>query len=108
MRLIASSDAIAAFERPCAIRREDVAFAFGEPFDRVAAAAGAQQLVADDRIDHAAAARDGPACGDELVELADAFLQQIADARGVIVEQIGGSARLDVLRQHEHRDVGML
>ena len=43
---------------------------------------------------------------DELADVGDAVLQQVADAAGVAGEQLGGVALLDVLRQHEDADVG--
>ena len=82
--------------------RQHFALAIAQPLDRIARGAARTQLFGDHRIDDAAAGGDRAARGDELVELADALLQQIADTGGVVVEQVGRRARFDVLRQDEH------
>ena len=42
-----------------------------------------------------------------IADVEDALLEQVADALGVLFEQPQRVARLDVLRQHEHADVGV-
>ena len=42
---------------------------------------------------------------EELGDVGDAVLEQVADAARVADEQLGGVALLDVLREHEDRDV---
>ena len=45
---------------------------------------------------------------DEHRRREDALFEEVADAFGVGVEQPHGVGRLDVLRQHEHGDVGVI
>ena len=42
------------------------------------------------------------------VDVGDAVLEQVADARGVVGEQLARVGLLDVLREHEHADPGQL
>ena len=46
--------------------------------------------------------------GDELVDVADPVLEQVADALGGVGQQLHRQAELDVLREHEHADAGVL
>ena len=45
---------------------------------------------------------------DEHRDVEDALLEQVADALGVLLEQPQRVARLDVLGEHQHADVGVL
>ena len=45
---------------------------------------------------------------DELVEVADPFLEQVAQAGHAVDQQLEGVVLLDVLGEHHHTDVGML
>src|ERR1700754_1701564 len=53
----------------------------------------------------AATRRDG---GHELLDVAHPVLEQVADAAGLVCEQLAGVQLLDVLRQHEDREPGHL
>ena len=55
----------------------------------------------------------GPACGDpfyrvnELGDVPHTILEQVADARGVVSDQLEHVGRLEVLREDEHRRARM-
>ena len=81
---------------------EHVAFARGEGGDRVAAAA--QELLHDVGVEDAAARRDGLQGGEELVDLGDAILEQVAQRAGSGRRQVVEVGDLDVLAQQQ--DIG--
>ncbi len=67
------------------------------------------QLPDDFRIDHRGAFGHPVQGVDELLDVADAFLEQIADARTVRrVEQVLGVGALDVLAEHQDGQVRLL
>ena len=43
---------------------------------------------------------------DEDRDVADALLEQVADALGVVADQVDGVGLLEVLREHEHAGLG--
>jgi len=75
----------------------------GEPL--VAPAAG-EKLTYHLGIEHGPARGDLADRRDEVAYIGDAILEQIADARGPRLEQLGAVTLLDVLREHEHAKVG--
>ena len=86
---------------------EHLALARGERGERVVAPVPGEQRRDDDRVDRRAAVRDAPHGADELLDVADAVLEQVAGALGRVGEQLHREAELDVLREHEHADRGV-
>ena len=87
---------------------EHLALARGQLVERILAPAAADQLRDERGIEGGAAVRNAPHRADELVDIGDAVLQQVADALGALREQLHRVRRLDVLRQHEHADARVL
>ena len=77
-------------------QREHVAFARRERGERVADALAAEHARDDLRIERGAAGRDAADRGQELVEVGDAVLEQVADALRVVAEQLQRSLQLRV------------
>jgi hypothetical protein len=88
-------------------QREDLLLAGGQPGQRVASVP--DQLPYDLGVDDGAALGH-PAHGvDELLDVADAFLEEIADAGAFAgVEQILDVAALDVLAEHQDGQTGVV
>ena len=99
---------MAALDRPSAMRSSTSRSRGREPLERVAPpAAGAG---AGRRPRGRARCRPWPTRShrvDELADVGDAVLQQVADAAAVAGEQLGGVALLDVLGEHEHGRLGV-
>ena len=73
---------MAVFDRPSAISRSTSRLARAEPLERVAAAAAGEQLRHDLGVERGAAGGD-PAQGlDELADVRDPVLEQVARRRG--------------------------
>ena len=85
------------------MQREHVALAVGQVVERRAAVAADERLH-DLRVERGAAGRDALDGVDELAHVAHAVLEQVADARRVVADELEHVRRLEVLRQHEHRD----
>src|SRR5439155_14366412 len=63
----------------------------------------------DDRgIDHRLSVADPPQCVHENCDVEDALLEQVADPLWMVLEQADCVARLNVMREDEHADLGML
>ena len=60
----------------------------------------AHQLAHDERVEHGAARGHGRERAEEVVEVADPVLEQVADAAVAGREQVVGVGDLDVLREH--------
>ena len=95
--------AIARFERPSAIsertsRSRSVSSSSSER------AAPADEALDDLRVEGRAAGRDALDGVDELGDVAHAVLEQVADARGVVADELEHVGRLEVLGEDEHRD----
>ncbi len=86
-------------------QREHVAFAGSEGGERGGARAGAKQLGYDFRIKRGAARGDAAQGGNELVNVGDPVLQQVADARRAAgrryAKQFCCIPGLDVLGEHQ-------
>ena len=76
--------------------------------ERVVVAPAAEELRDDVGVDDGAAVRDAADGGEELVELDDPVLEQVAEALGAVAEERERVARLDDLREDEHPDLRML
>ena len=100
-----SSDAMPEFERPCGHVLEHLALARRERVDGVVAAAAADELGDDRRVERRAALPHAPYGGGELAHVGDAVLEQVADSLGAFGEELHRVRRLDVLREHEHADI---
>jgi hypothetical protein len=61
-------------------QREHLPFAWRERGQGVGAAAGAEELADDFRVEHGAALRDAGDGLDEVADVGDAVLEQVADA----------------------------
>ena len=66
------------------------------------------QALDDLRVQGRAAARDGVQRRDQLVDLADPFLQQVAEPGDAVGKQVERVVLLDVLREDEHAGLGEL
>ena len=84
-------------------RREDLALARREARQRVVGAVADHELGDDLRVERRAAAGDPPQGVHELADVADAVLQQVADAAGPVGEELRRVLPLDVLAQDEDR-----
>ena len=100
-----SPAAIAPLERPSAISRSTSRSLRGQPLQRVLSTAADQQLADDLGVERRAARRHAAQGLDELADIRDPVLQQVADAAGVPGDQLDGVGLLDVLGQHQHRDL---
>ncbi len=84
-----------------------LAFSGCQPAERLGRARLSEQCLDHERIQHR------PTCGDlvhrlaELVEVRNAFLQQIAAGRGTAVQQPRHVVGIRVLRQDNHPDIRM-
>jgi len=76
---------------------EHLAFLGGEPGQRVGVPAAGEQLPYDLGVECGSARGDAPGRLDELVDVGDAVLEQVADGPGVAGEQFGRVPLLDEL-----------
>ena len=98
-----SCAAIARFDRPSAISPQHLALAVGQLVEQSAAAA-ADEARDHGRVEGRAARRHALDGVDELGDVAHAVLEQVADAGGVVADQLEHVGRLEVLREDEDRD----
>ena len=70
-------------------------------------ASASEQPRDDARVDDRLAVRQPPERVDEDRGIADALLEQVAGALGILLEESHREARLDVLGEHEHADLGV-
>ena len=103
-----SAAAIAAFERPSAIRPSTSRSRAVRRLERVLAPAAAEQQRDDLGVERRAAARHAPDSVGERVHVRHAILEQVAGALGGLREQLERVGLLDVLREHEHRRARVL
>src|SRR5215469_7756033 len=89
---------------PFGHQREHLAFAGGEGRERVTAAG--QQLRNDLGVQRAASRRHPIQGLEELGQVRDPVLEQVADAVRPVGQQLGGVALLHVLREHQHAHLG--
>jgi hypothetical protein len=89
---------------------EDLALAVGQPEDRspVAGSLAGHQRLDHLGVEHRAAAADLAHRADQLGDVADALLEQIAQTGHAVDEQLERVVLLDVLRQHHHPHVRVL
>ena len=90
------------FERPLAINPQYLALARRQTVERATAPAG-QELGDDLGVEHGPARRNALTGVDEVADIGNALLQQIADPLTVASQQFGRVALLDVLREHQDR-----
>ena len=92
---------MAALERPSAMSDEHLALAGVEHGERVGPPGGAEEL--GDHFGVQRRASDGDALErlDEVADVGHPVLEQVADAGGVVGQQLGGVAGLDVLREEQ-------
>ena len=86
---------------------EHLALALAELVDRIGSRRRREQPRDDRRVDDRLALAEPPQRVDEHRGIADAVLEQVAGALGVLLEQPHREARLDVLGEHEHADPGV-
>ena len=97
----------ASFERPSATRASTSRSRSERLVDRIGLAPPREQPRDDRRVDDRLARGQAPERLDEDGRVGDALLEEVAGALGALLEQPHREARLDVLREHEHRHVGM-
>ena len=90
---------------PLGHQLEHLALARRERLERVLAAAPAEHVGDDRRVQHRPAGGDAPHGVGEQLEVRHAVLEQVADAGGVVADQVDRVALLRVLAEHEHADV---
>ena len=95
------------FERPSAMS-SSTSRSRGELGKRVVAPVSREQRRDDDRVDRRASFRNPPDRADELLDVADAILEQVAGAVGRVGQQLHRQSDLDVLREHEHAHRGVI
>ena len=100
--------AIAWLDLPSAMRASVDASRGGEALHPLVPRSPAQQLRDDLRVEDGRALADPRDRGEEVGDVGDAVLEQVADRAAVCGDQVGGVALLDVLRQHQHRKRGVL
>ena len=103
-----SAAAMAALERPSAIRPEHLALTRRQRLQRVLAAAAAEQQRDDLGVERGAAAGDAAHGVGEGVHVGDAVLEQVAGALRRLRQQLERVGLLDVLGEHEHADAGVV
>ena len=84
---------------------EHLALARRELLQRVVAAAPAEHARDDGRVQRRAARRDARDGVREAREVAHPVLEQVADARGAVADQVERVALVGELGEHEHADV---
>ena len=82
---------------------EHLALARREAVERVVAAAPAEHVGDDRRVEHRAAGGDAPDGVGEAAEVGHAVLEQVADALGVVADQVDRVALLGVLARARAR-----
>ena len=87
---------------------EHFALARREVVERVHPAAAAEHPRDDLRVQRRSSLRDLAHGGDEVVEVGDAVLEQVADAARVLADELGRVALDEVLGEHEHADLGVV
>jgi hypothetical protein len=87
-------------------QRQDVALTRAEPFQAGVLPGAGEQLRHDLGVDGGAAVRHAPQRVQELLDPADPFLEQIAEAADTAREQIRGEGLLDVCGEHEDGQAG--
>jgi hypothetical protein len=103
-----SSSAIAWFDRPSAMSPSTSRSRGVSSPNRIVAAATADELRDDARVERGAAFRDAAHCRAEVVDVRNAVLEEVADALGALRQELHRVAGLDVLREDEHGGVGVL
>ena len=96
------------FELPCGHQLEHLPLARRQRRERIVAPPLREQRRDDHRVERRAAVGDPPHRGDELLDVADPVLEQVADAFGRVGEQLHRQPELEVLREHEHADRRMV
>ena len=91
-----------AFDRPSAISDEHLALAGREPLERAILAASREQLRDHLGVECGAAVGDAANGLEEVGDVHDPVLEQIADAASAVGEQLLRVRLLDVLRDHQH------
>ena len=84
---------------------EHLALARREGVERIVAAAAAEHVRDDGRVEHRPAGRDALDGIGEQREVGHAVLEQVADALGAVADQVDRVALLGVRAEHEHADV---
>ena len=108
LSVITSFSAIPLLERPWAIS-SSTSRSRGESSSSGSVRRRRPSICADDLgVEHRAALADGADGVRERVEVADAVLEQVADALGAVADQVDRVALLDVLGEHEHLRVRVL
>ena len=89
--------------------RQDLALAVGELRERRVRhpVLRRDQRLDDLRVEDRAAARDLVQRADQLVDVGDPFLQQVAEPAGAVLQQVVGVVLLDELREHDDADLRM-
>jgi len=89
-------------------QRQHLALSRGQPGHRLGAGVPHHQLLHHLGIEHGAARRHRADRRGERLVVEHAVLQQVADAAGLVGQQLAGVQLLHVLGQHQHRQAGYL
>ena len=100
--------AMVALLRPVAITCEDLALPLGQAQQRTVAAPAGEQRLDHLGVEHRPAAGDLVQRADQLVEVGDPLLEQVAHAGDAVGQQLEGVVLLDVLREDDDADAGVL
>jgi hypothetical protein len=92
---------------PLGHQREYLTIPGSESVDLTPSTTPADQPGDDLRVQRGPARRHTPNRVDEARDIADAMLEEVADAPGTISEQLARIMVLQELRQHEYGDVGL-
>ena len=93
---------------PLGHQREHLALARREVVERVLPAAAAEHPRDHLGVERRPAAARPSDRLDEVAEVGDAVLEQVADAARVVADELGHEALDEVLGEHEHADLGLL
>ena len=99
---------IAWFDRPSAISSSTSRSRGESRATGSSRAIAADELGDHERVECRAALGDAANRGDELVDVGDAVLEQVAEPLGALAEQLDGVGVSDVLREDEHARLGVL
>ena len=88
--------------------RENFPLAVGEPQQRPVIGSTGEQRLDHQRVEDGTATSHLSQCADQLVQIADSLLEQVAPPGHAIAQQVEGVVLLDVLREDDDTDLGML
>src|SRR5439155_16078520 len=97
-----------AVREPFGDQSEHLALARGEFRQWIIAAPACDEAGDYRRVDDRLSVADSPERVDQDGDVEDALFEEVADSLGMLLEEADRVRRLDVVRENEHADVGML